>query len=98
MDNLANTVDHLLIAGTNWAAAIIHLLNNAADLERGEDVKQPINASLVMFEIQPPPTANTHLTRQQAEAMQGPRLMISHLPMMYFKQQIEKCPGLRVRQ
>ncbi len=90
-----------LVLGTNWAAAIIHLLNNADTLEKGKDIEQSPKDAAIFFELKIPKDIAQHSQvagREKAETVMGPRLIATHLPLTYFKQQIEKYPNLKVIQ
>ena len=87
--------------GTNWAGAILHLINNADILERGEDIQQTAKDAAIFFELKAPKEIAQHADvagREKAETETGPRMIATHLPLTYFKQQIEKYPNLKVIQ
>ena len=84
------------IPGTNWLMTIVQHLNNAAALGRGEEPNELWeDPSIFFFEMRAPDGAGGS---EQAAAYKGPRMIATHLPLTYFKQQIEKYPELKVIQ
>ncbi len=86
-------------SGTNWTLAILHLLNNADTLARGEDIEQTALEVTIAFGMIRKNSGNAELQgTEKAESVKGPRLIHTHLPPSYFKKQIEKCPNLKIIQ
>ncbi len=80
--------------GKNWLKGILHLLNNAETLERRGDIHETPDDVVIFFEMK----VGGVTGKEKAETKIGPRLIATHLPLIYFEQQMNKCPKLKVIQ
>ena len=86
----------LFFTGQTWLLTILHLMDNVDKLEKGETVQAQDRSSVPFFEMSNP--ARGPPGYKLAAETPDPRTIKSHLPLCYWKDALEKCPGTKVIQ
>ena len=75
---------------------ILHLLKNSDLLERDEDIEKSPRDEYFFLEIKHP--VHNTIGYERAQTVEGPRLLKTHLPLQYWKEQLDKNPELKIIQ
>ncbi len=75
---------------------ILHLLKYSDQLERDEEIEKTPRDSYIFLEIIHP--FNKTLGYESAKQVDGPRILKTHLPLQYWKEQLDKNPELKIIQ
>ena len=85
-----------IISGQTWLLTILYLMDNAAKIEKGEEVDKFDLEAMKFAEMKYP--TDGELGVDKIRKLPPPRVIKTHLPLRYWQKQLEQDPDIKVIQ